>query len=268
MKLLIVVVGIIFGPLIIFGITKIISKMSGTVKKANPFKYIFWPFVFIWSVFSKPKKLILWAILFFVGYGIYLLGLYCWPTPEKLAFKELSRRQAELELQPEKKKLEEFNKKVKDGTPLTTNEKRQAMEADEKIAEVRKKYAKGELATPPKQVSAKPKEEVWDWTFEWEAATEHLVSNRQKVIGRINDAQIISRNDNVLKFRYKRPSGKIVDMTLDRNDPETEFYFGRASQSDLYIRVWLLPDEKGNFKGQFDNGPGKISIEVFLKKKL
>ena len=33
MKLLIVVVGIIFGPLIILGITKIISTMSGTVKR-------------------------------------------------------------------------------------------------------------------------------------------------------------------------------------------------------------------------------------------
>ena len=123
-------------------------------------------------------------------------------------------------------------------------------------------------ARPTEIASAKPKEEVWDWTFEWEAAAEHLASDRQKIVGRINDAQIISRNDNVLKFRYKRPSGKIVNLALDRDDPKTEFYFGRASQNDLYIRVWLLPDEKGNFKGQFDNGPGKVSAEVFLKKKL
>ena len=95
-----------------------------------------------------------------------------------------------------------------------------------------------------------------------------MASGRQKIVGRINDAQVLSQNKNVLKFRYKRPSGKIVDMVLDRDNPETEFYFGRATQSDMYIRVWLLPDEKGNFQGQFDNGPGKISMEVFLKKKL
>ena len=69
-----------------------------------------------------------------------------------------------------------------------------------------KKDKDGEIitATKAKTTSAKPKEEVWDWTFEWEAAAEHLASDRQKIVGRINDAQIISRNDNVLKFRYKK----------------------------------------------------------------
>lgn len=118
-----------------------------------------------------------------------------------------------------------------------------------------------------KLAPAKPKEEVWDWTFEWEATAKQLASGRQKITGRINDAQVISLNANVLKFIYKRPSGKIVSLTLDRSDPK-EFYFGRVAQSNLYLRVWLLPDEKGNFNGRFDNGPGKISMEVFLKKKL
>ena len=118
-----------------------------------------------------------------------------------------------------------------------------------------------------KPIPAKPKEEVWDWTFEWEATAEQMASGKQKTVGLINDAQILSRNEKVLKFKYKRPSGKIVNLTLDRDNPETEFYFGRVTQSDLYLRVWLLPDEKGNFKGQFDNGPGKTAIDVFLKKK-
>lgn len=95
-----------------------------------------------------------------------------------------------------------------------------------------------------------------------------MASGRQKIVGRINDAKIISYTPKVLKFEYKRPSGKIVNLTLDRDNPETESYFGRVAQSDLYLRVWLMPDEKGNFKGRFDNGPGKISMEVFLKRKL
>lgn len=130
------------------------------------------------------------------------------------------------------------------------------------------KTTKTVKCTPPKPSSVKPKEEVWDWTFEWEATAEQLASGKQKTIGLINDAQIISCNDNVLKFRYKRPSGKIVNLTLNRDNPETEYYFGRASQGGLYIRVWLRLDEKKNFHGQFDNGPGKTSMEVFLIKKL
>lgn len=124
------------------------------------------------------------------------------------------------------------------------------------------------VLVPPEQkpVQIKPKEEVWDWVFEWEATAKQLASGEQKVVGRINDAQIISYNESVLKFRYKRPSGKIVGLTLDRNSPE-EFYFGSVAQSDLYLRVWLLPDERGNFKGRFDNGPGKTTMEVFLKKR-
>ena len=126
----------------------------------------------------------------------------------------------------------------------------------------------GEVLVPPEQkpVPIKPKEEVWDWVFEWEATAKQLASGEQKVVGRINDAQIISYNERVLKFRYKRPSGKIVDITLDRHSPE-EFYFGSVAQSDLYLRVWLLPDERGNFKGRFDNGHGKTTMEVFLKKR-
>lgn len=120
-----------------------------------------------------------------------------------------------------------------------------------------------------KLAPAKPKEEVWDWTFEWEATAKQMASGRQKIPGIINDTCLISCNANVLKFRYERPSGKLVDLTLDRSSQD-EYYFGRVAQSDLYLRVWLLPNPKepGNFKGTADNGPNTISMEIFLKKKL
>ena len=123
-------------------------------------------------------------------------------------------------------------------------------------------------ARPTEIASAKPKEEVWDWTFEWEAAAEHLASDRQKIVGRINDAQIISRNDNVLKFRYKRPSGKIVNLALDRDDPKNRILFWASFSKRSVYQGLASARRKGNFKGQFDNGPGKVSAEVFLKKKL
>ena len=115
---------------------------------------------------------------FFVGYGIYLFAPYCWPTPEKLAFKELSENLAELELQPEKDKLVSLNEKVKRGERLTETEKKEVIEANKKIENIRKEYSKGNLVPPPKPSSAKPKEEVW--IFAWRATDELMNENSQQ----------------------------------------------------------------------------------------
>lgn len=221
-----------------------------------------------WKLFGKIVSL---AAIAGICYGGYLLACYLGPTLEQKNFKELSKNLAEIELKTEKDRLAVFNEKVKNGERLTEAEKREAMEADKKIEKVRKDYSDGKLVPPPPPpVPAQPKKEVWDWTFEWEATAEQMASGKQKIPGLINDTQFMSCDDKVLKFKYKRPSGKIVNMTLDRNDPETEHYFGRVSQNDLYLRVWLIPnpEEPGNFKGTADNGPNTISMEVFLKKKL
>lgn len=217
-----------------------------------------------WKVLLPSyKKLIFFAIL-----GIFSIFVWFFFPQIKLwfKFKGVERAQIAKAIKPLETKLDTLAEKAKTGEGLSDKEAVEMQLLKKAIVAAKKKVKEGP-PSPPK-VATKPKKEVWDWTFEWEAETEHLASRMQKVIGRINDAQIISRNDNVLKFRYKRPSGKIVDLTLDRDNPETEYYFGRAAQSDLYIRVWLLPDEKENFKGRFDNGPGKVSIEAFLKKKF
>ena len=96
------------------------------------------------------KKISTWIIIIgiliiAIVYGISFLSL-----SEKLAFKELSRGQAELELQPEKDRLKSFADKVNNGEMLTEKEKRQAMKDSETIETVRKDYSKGELVPPPK----------------------------------------------------------------------------------------------------------------------
>src|SRR3989338_6667251 len=96
----IIILGIIFGPLIIFGIIKIISKLSGAVKIKPSV-----PKIGAGSI----------AIIFLICYGFYLLYInYYRPTPERLAFQELSRNPAENELRPEKKTLKSLNEKVKE----------------------------------------------------------------------------------------------------------------------------------------------------------
>lgn len=251
---------IIAGGIIIFFLAVGILMLSGKSKKYEA----------VLKLKGVSGKKIFWfAFVGGVCYGIYLFICLFLPTSEQKVFKELSKNLAEIELKPEKDKLATLNERIKKGGILTEAEKREVMEADEKIKKVRKDYSDGKLiSAPPKPVTAQSKEEIWDWAFEWEATAEQLASNKKQEKGLINNTCFISCNDFVLKFKYKRPSGKIVELTLDRDDPETEFYFGRVSQSDLYLRVWLVPDKKGNFEGHFDNGPNTNLIEVFLKNKI
>src|SRR3989338_2965546 len=97
----IIILGMIFGPLIIFGIIKIISKLSGAVK-IKPSASWGIPFIFLWKYFLSPNKLITWGLLVGIAYGFYLLYICYRPTLEQLAFKKSSRDLAELELEPEK----------------------------------------------------------------------------------------------------------------------------------------------------------------------
>ena len=219
----------------------------------------------IWKLFLSIISV---AIIFLICYEFYLLYInYYRSTPEQLTFKESSKNLAELELEPEKAILKYFGEKIDKKEMPTENEKRAAMEAEEKIRMVRKEYSEGKLAPPLQKIPAKPKEDIWDCIFEWEATAEQMASGKQKTVGLINEAVLTATpTDKVLKFKYKRPSGKLVELTLSRSDVG-KFYRGKVSQEDLYLRVWLLPDDQ-NFKGHADNGPGTTSMEVFLKKKL
>lgn len=265
-----IIVGAVFASILIFALIKISTSLSGGVKKI---KYIIiLPFTLMWKVVSKPWRLVGWLLALGAGYGIYLIVISNLPTPEEKNFSELSKNLAEVELQPEKDKLSKLNAKVKGGETLTEEEKRTAMNATKKIGKVRKNYSKGKLVAPPppKPTADVEPVEVWDWTFEWEATPDQVRRNENQEKGLINEARIIFRDEKVLKFNYKRPSGKLVELTLSRNGSVKEFYQGKVSQSDLYLRVWLIPDDKhpGNFIGTADNGPNSMQMEIFLKKKL
>jgi len=257
--------GGVFASLLIFIIIKISASSLGVAKKI--YVFLFWPFVFFWK---KPWKVIGLGLAFGTGYGIYLVVINNMPTPEEKTFSELSKNLAEVELQPEKNKLATLNAKVKEGGSLTDEEKRVAMNATKKIGQVRKDYSEGKLVAPTPQKPPSPAVEVWEWTFEWEATPEQVRHNKSQQKGLINDAMLIFRDEKVLKFNYKRPSGKLVKLTLSRKDPAKEFYQGKVQQSDLYLRVWLIEDNKHpeNFRGTADNGPNSTQMEVFLKKKL
>ena len=149
----IIILGIIFGPLIIIGIIKIISKLSGAVKIKLSI-----PKIGAGSIWKLFLSIISVAIIFLICYEFYLLAIWLWPTPERLAFKKLSRNLAEIELKPEKDTLKSLNEKVKEGKTLTEKEKRAAMMAEEKIRSVRKEYSEGKLAPPLQKAPAKPKE--------------------------------------------------------------------------------------------------------------
>lgn len=224
---------------------------------------------------KNRRSLIVWIIILqFIVLNLIYPGEWFevkkifWFFAPRISGKYLALKEYKDIVETDKKKklsdIQEKIRKFEKVKELSTADIKKLNELTKQAEKINDVYS--ETAKP---ASAKPKEEVWDWTFEWEATAKQMASGRQKIPGIINDTCLISCNDNVLKFRYKRPSGKLVDLTLDRSSQD-EYYFGRVAQSDLYLRVWLLPNPKepGNFKGTADNGPNTISMEIFLKKKL
>ena len=63
-----ILLGMIFGPLIIFGIIKIISNSKIGAGS-------------IWKIFLSIISV---AIMFLICYGFYLSAIWLWPTPEQL----------------------------------------------------------------------------------------------------------------------------------------------------------------------------------------
>lgn len=233
-----------------------------------------------WKIFGKVVSL---AAIAGICYGGYLLACYCWPTPERLAFKELSKNLAEIELKPEKDKLAALGAKIKDGKRLTEAEKREAMEADEKIEKVRKDYSDGKLVTPsPKPASAKPKVTTkLGWVARLSADGEQikdaaLMELDQKANDKIEvDAKSpFSITDTEIKFSYKK-RGKLHEALLTRENPQLEHYYGIIDLSDnTQLELWLKEDGlekyKGNARQMIKRGREIIYaplINAFLKKE-
>jgi len=160
------------------------------------------------------KKLSVWLVIIGVLIIVIVYGLSFLSEPEQLAFRELAKNLAEIELKPEKDTLEALNKKVNEGKTLTEKEKREAMAAEEKIRSVRKEYSEGKLAPPPKPAFAKPKTK---WVArlsanrrQIEEAAKNLIKLRQKVdTEKMNPPAflMVLTGGNVA---YQRPDGVLV----------------------------------------------------------
>jgi len=215
----------------------------------------------IWKLFLSIISV---TIIFLICYGFYLLAVYCWPTPEQLAFKELSKNLAENELWTEKDTLKALNEKVKDGKTLTVEEKRAAMKAEEKIRSVRKEYSEGKLAPPPQKVPAKPKEEVW--ILRWTATDELMNENHQQKPFSEYVASNVTHSEKELSFvcfKGKRQEDKIVLTREDEKQAYVGYLFNKIKKE--YTPIWLLPENDG-YKGYIfaNNGPKIIAT---LKKR-
>ena len=229
-----------------------------------------------WKIFWKMVSL---GAIVGICYGFYLLALYCWPTPEKLAFRELSRNLAELELQPEKNKLAFFNKKIKNGTPLTEWEKKQAMEANKKIERVREDYSEGNLVPPPPKIAAKPKKEVLDWVFRWErndGQWEKAKAIGRKKKGEKYQARLLEITPAHLKMEYVSGySGKTEEVLLKVGNTgdfyATDYYVKskKPKEIDLSLKVSLKkdPESPGNFVGTFWQDQDNQQVDCWLSKK-
>lgn len=228
-----------------------------------------------WKLFGKIVSL---AAIVGVCYGIYLLVAHFWPTPEKLAFKELSGNLAELELQPEKDKLASLNEKVKKGERLTEKEKRWVMEADKKIETVRKNYSEGKLAPPAKPiVPVKTK-----WIFGFKAEPEDIINARKEGVDQISyrENDVINKpyfDKNEIRFKYKTSKEKVIYAILDKKSPSETHFLGMADLPDqpdkpkgrkliIRLRETSAPD---SFEGLIETWDGKNwypQIPAFLKK--
>ena len=256
-----------------------INKMSGTVKKVNPFKYVFWPLVFIWGVFSKPKKLTMWAILGAIGWGIYLLINYCTPPKSERLFKKIIANQIEVQTKDETGNLEKMAEDSGTST-FSPDELRLAqknrLDADKK----RKKLeAMLEPEKPTKTTSAKPKEETWPWTFEWirsEDQWEVAKKLGRKKKGEKYPANILKITPNELIMEYVSGySGKPEKVVLKIGNTgdfyATDYYVKskKPKEIDLSLKVSLKkdPESPGNFVGTFWQDQDNQQVDCWLSKK-
>ncbi len=228
-----------------------------------------------WKIFGKLFSLV---AIFGICYGIYLLATYCRPTPERLAFKKLSRNLAEIELKPEKATLKSLNEKVKEGKTLTEKEKREAMEADKTIESKRKNYSQGKLVSPQKPAPVP----VYKWIFGFKADPEDIINAKKKKVNQIcyRENDVLNKpnfDNNEIRFKYKTSKGKVVYAILDKKKESDTYFMGMVDLPDMpnlpkgrKLIIWLketsIPD---NFEGIIETWDGKNwypAIPAFLKK--
>lgn len=141
-----------------------------------------------------------------------------------------------------------------------------------------KRTEKTSKHTPP-MPSAKPKEEVWDWTFKWERNDrqweEAKMAGRKKK-GEKYPAKILEQTPNHIKMEYiSGYSGKAEEVLLkvgDTGDFWAADYFIKSKnpkEIDLSLKVSLYKDTEspGNFTGIFWQDQDGQQVDCWLSKK-
>jgi len=265
----IIILGIIFGPLIIIGMIKLISFVTKGIKPCiGKMKWSWLKIGSPWKIFGK---LLSTTAVVGLGYLIFLAVMHFWPappTPEQLTFKESSKNLAELELEPEKAILKYFGEKIDKKEMPTENEKRAAMEAEEKIKSVRKEYSEGKLAPPLQKAPAKPKEEqkIEKKLSQSLLKSPHAVLERLRIINK-NKPPVVIKSW-VVPCRIKKLTDTELEIVrVDKNNapvPGTERRGFRelSDAPDHYSGHWQSGKNHGEFWTNMEYGKGADSDKI------
>lgn len=274
-----IITAAIAGSVIIFVICTLLSK-KGWPKIPGTGAGWKKPFVFMWRNFLRPKKLIVWTLIISAGYGMYLLANYCTQPKSERLFKKIIINQIEVQTKDETGNLEKMAESSGTNT-LSPDELRLAQKNRLGAAEKRKKLETMLNPIPPKQISARVKEE---WVMSLMATDKKMEEeNEQKPYYEVSVCELISTDFEIV-VDYISTTGKKETTKLTRWSKD-HFYGGwiknvPSKKKRSNISFSLLKDEEPSYEiegssgikfkifPQFKGYLGKNEIEVKVFKRV
>lgn len=204
---------------------------------------------------------------------IATLIIVFWPKNDRQIRKIISN-QVRVETEKAKEALTVLEKKSKNGLSLKEIiEAKNLKKQIEKTEEYYKSDDFEEKGVALKPAPAKPAR----WIFQIQADPEVIIRARAK---RVNQAPLtefnlnyFSKTDNELRFRYKTPTGKTVDVLLNKRSLNDSHYFGMADLPDppkgRKMMLWLKNDGDDGFEGTtvtWDGSRWYPTVTAFLKR--
>lgn len=265
-----IILGVIFGTLmiwgVILGIKKIIFPVAGTISWGAPFCSL-WKLVL--SKLPTKKK-----IIFFVVIG-GLVWVYYPKITLKLKLWMVESAQLAKAIEPLEKQLDGLLAKATDksGKGLSDDEAAEMQSLKRDIATAEKKV----MEEPSTQKHTKP-EEVWDWTLKWERSDgqwdEAKKAGRKKK-GEEYPARIIEKTPFILVMEYvSKYSGKPEKVLLKISNTggfyAADYFIKNKNGIDLALKIILRddPESPGNFTGTFWQDQDGQQVVCWLSNSL
>ena len=230
---------------------------------------------------KNRKSLIIWAIILqFIVLNLIYPGEWFevkkifWFFAPKISGRYLALKEYKDIIETDKKKklsdIQNEIRKFEQAKNLSTddiNKLNNLTRRAEKINDVYKEK-------PTKPAPAKPAR----WIFQILADPEVIIRARAK---RVNQAPLtefnlnyFSKTDNELRFRYKTPTGKTVDVLLNKRSLNDSHYFGMADLPDppkgRKMMLWLKNNDRDDgFEGTtvtWDGSRWYPTVTAFLKR--